>query len=337
MSDNHTAETVSITLDNRIRLMAAALAATNFPETSQQRRRYHAHAYARATTKYMSDNGYKNHPAIQTLQTLLNQNAPLEALFTLIMLCRFPTFEIEHPPRWMPAGFNEQLRDFYETCKMGEYWANNAIPWENAEAQAKKVFAKVHFRTFLRPFLEEVHEDFLFMPNICYPADDEIGIRVGNQLIAIVPPPQAWGDSPPWGYDEESMLNHSYRAALTQYGRLLMTAYLRANAEKVAEATKKELAVTDQFKARHPEWEDQFISLFTAAAVAMYLEDHVSSAEARSYLLMEKKARGMTFLPGTVSVLRRYLQERGNKYETLADFLSVFPAQLRVAKKIVTI
>jgi len=42
-------------------------------------------------------------------------------------------------------------------------------------------------------------------------------------------------------------------------------------------------------------------------------------------------------LPGTVSVMRRYLQEvGGGKYRNLAEFLPVFPKQLRVARKIVT-
>jgi hypothetical protein len=70
----------------------------------------------------------------------------------------------------------------------------------------------------------------------------------------------------------------------------------------------------------------------------MYLEEHVDKKEYRSYMLMEKKARGMSMLPGTVSVLRRYLQEvgRSDKYTNLIEFLPVFAKQLRVARKIVT-
>jgi hypothetical protein len=43
-------------------------------------------------------------------------------------------------------------------------------------------------------------------------------------------------------------------------------------------------------------------------------------------------------VPGTVSVLRRYLQEKGGaKYSTLVEFLPYFPKQLRVAKRIVNL
>jgi hypothetical protein len=88
--------------------------------------------------------------------------------------------------------------------------------------------------------------------------------------------------------------------------------------------------------AEYPSWEEQFIALFKSAVVAIYLEDFMNPTEARGYMLMEKKVHNMTILPGTISVLRRFLQEKGNRYETLADFLTVFPAQLRVAKRIIT-
>jgi hypothetical protein len=327
---------VQVTLDHRLRLIASALAATNFPETAQARRRHHAHSHGRATIKYMVDNGFKTHPAIQTLQGLLDQKTPSEALFTLAMQLHPTDFTLVAPPAWMPAGFDQQLKDFYHTAKLQEYWQTHSSVWENAEAQAKHVFDKINFKSFLQPFLGDVKEDLLFMPNICYPADDELGIRVGDKLIAIIPPPQAWGDSPPWPYDEDTMLTHSYRAALSQYTRILLTEYLHRHPEKLAEATEKELPVTDQFRAQHPAWEDQFVWLFISAAVAMYLQHRVNEPEYKSYLLMEKKVRGMTFLPATVSVLNRFLQERNTRYASgLMDFLPIFPAQLRVAKKIV--
>jgi hypothetical protein len=326
---------VMVRLDDRIRLMSAALAATDFPEKSQQRKPHGTHAHARSTRKYVAEQA--SHPAIQTLQNLLDQGAPLEALFTLVMYLKWPELEMDNLPRWVPAGWNKQLRDFYEKAKLAEWWEKEKVVWEKCVTESKHVFEKVRFKDFLKPFVGEIGEDFVFVPNIGYPTDQEIGIRLGKELLCLAPPPLAWGDSPPWPYDEDTMITHSYRAALTQYGRLLLMAYLRAHPQKVAEAQKTELPVGDQFQALHPTWEEQFISLFVAAAVAMYLEDYVNEAEAKAYVLMERKARGMTILPGTVSVLRRYLQEQGNKYQSLLDFLPLFPKQLRIAKKIVTL
>ena len=98
------------------------------------------------------------------------------------------------------------------------------------------------------------------------------------------------------------------------------------------------IPVGEQFGKLHPTWEEQFVALWVAAAVAIYLEDHVSQAEAKAYVLMARKAQGMTILPGTISVLRRYLTEReSGRYDSLLDFLPIFPKQLRVAKRIVTL
>lgn len=329
---------VTIQIEDRIRLMSAALAATHYPQKAQDRKRHYVHAHARSTMKYMTDNQYDDHPAVKTLETLLDKGIPLEALFTLVMHFSWPGLQIAKLPAWVPDGWQAQLWDFYEKAKLSDYWQNERLAWENAQAQAEKVFTDVHFKDFLRPFFgRDITEDLIFSPNICYPADQDIGIRVENRLIALTPPPLAWGDSPPWPYDEETMQTHSVRAALSEYARLLLRSYLLTQKERMEEITQKELPINDKLKERYPTWEDQFTMLFTSAIVAIYLEDYVSDLEAKSYMVMEKKARGMTILPGTVSVIRRYLQEHGNKYETLIDFLPVFPAQLRVAKRIVTL
>ena len=326
---------VTVIIDDRIRLLSIALATTDHPEKAQQKKRHQPHAHARTTRKQMLDQGFDTHPAVQGLQDMLNRDVPLEALFTLVMLCEWPDMKIKALPPWVGDKWNEHLWDFFQAAKIQEFWGNDNNVWQQAESQSQRVFENVQFHDFLTPFVEKFKDELMFMPNLCYPADENIGIRVGKKLIAITPPPLAWGDSPPWPYDEETMYHHSYRAALTEFGRMLLQTYLRKHPEKVEEASQKEIPVNDNFKKEHPTWEDQFISLFAIASVAMYLEDYMSKAEAKSYILMQKKVHGMTILPGTVSVLRRYLQEVGNRYDNLIEFLPIFPAQLRVAKRIV--
>ena len=327
---------VSVIVDDRIRLLSAALAGTSFPQVSQDRKRYHAHAHARSTMKYLADQGMQQHAAIQTLQQLLDTGSSLESLFSYMLQLEWPGLKAQAPVRGIPDVWHSQLWDFYQDAGLAAHWASAQSAWDNAAYQSRRVFSEIHFKAFMQPFVGEIPEELVFMPNICYPADQEIGLRVGSQLIAIVPPPQAWGDSPPWPYDDDSMLTYSYRSALSQYASLALHRYLQQHSEEVAEATRKDLPISEHLKAQHPTWQDQFVALFMSAAIAMYLEDYVSETDAKSYILMEKKVRGMTILPGTISVLRRYQQEYGNRYHRLVDFLPVFPAQLRVAKKIVT-
>ena len=329
---------VRVLIDDRIRLMSAALAATDYPQAAQDRKRHHAHAHARQTMKYLADNGHKNHEAIVQLQAMLDKGVSLQQLFSAIMTWPFPGLVANVLPAWMPPHWNRALWDFYESSALANFWDSpqSHKAWDDALNQAKRILVNTHFKALLESFLGTIHQELLFVPNIGYPADSEVGAQTETQLISIVPPPLAWGESPPWPYDEETNITHSYRAALFQYSRLLLTAYLRQHEDRMAEITQRELPVTEQMKANYPTWEEQFIVLFNSAAVAIYLEDYVSRAEANAYILMEKRTHGMTLLPGTISVLRRFLQERGHKFNGLIDFLPVFPAQLRVAKRIVT-
>lgn len=331
---------ITILIDDRLRLLASALAATDFPQTSQARKRYHAHAHARATHKYMQDNDFAKHPAIVGLQTMLNQGIPIEALFTLVMLCDWEQqLAISALPDWVPPEWNSQLWDFYQHAKLADWWAQARQAWDDARQQSASVFTdKVYFKTLLSEFVGEINESLVFAPNLLYPADREVGIRVGQQLISLVPPPLAWGESSPWRYDEETRLSeHTYPMALAQYARLVMLDYLRRHADALQETMQSDLPISDDLKAAYPTWEDQFLALFQSAVVAIYLEDYMNKVEARGFMLMEKRVRKMQELPGTVSVLRRFLNEKGNRYDQLSEFLSVFPKQLRVAKRIVTI
>jgi hypothetical protein len=325
---------VNVRLDNRIRLMSAALAASDWPVKSQERQPHGTHAHARTTRKFLEP--IKNHPAVQGMQDLLNSGAPLEAIFTLATHLVWPQMILEKLPRWAPPRWNDSLRDFFEKADLSRLWQEEEAVWQSCIKESEKMFKGVVFKPFLKQFFGEIVENLVFIPNISYPTDGEVSIRADSELICISPPRLAWGDSPPWPFDEDP--GYIYRSALSQYGRLLMHSYLRANAEKVAPITATPLPVSDQFKARYPTWQEQFTTLFVAAISAIYLEDQVNKKEADSYVLLARKMRGMTALPGMVSVLRRYLAERENgRYQEVIDFLPVFPKQLKVAAKIASL
>ncbi len=86
------ASDVYVKLDDRIRLIACALAASRYPDDAQQRHRHGTHAHARATRKYLAN--FSNHPAVRSLQALLDRGAPLEAIFTLARALHFDGMEI---------------------------------------------------------------------------------------------------------------------------------------------------------------------------------------------------------------------------------------------------
>lgn len=325
---------VTVRLDDRVRLMSAVLAATDWPDKSQERQPHGTHAHSRATRKFLDP--FKNHEAVQGMQSLLNQGAPMEAIYSFALQLNWPKLEIAELPRWVPPRWNEQLRDFYEKANLAKWWKDEETVWQSSLYESQKMFKNVSFKPFLKQFMGDVSESLIFIPNISFPTDVEVGIRRDGELISIAPPRLAWGDSPPWPFDEDPA--HIYRSALSQYGRLLVQGFLRENAQVVSPIAETALPVSDQFRARFPTWQEQFTTLFVAAISALYLENHLNKREADSFILMQRKTQGMTILPGMVSVMRRYLTEyESGRYKSLMDFLPVFPKQLRVANKIVTL
>lgn len=322
---------LQVRIDDRARLMSAVLAATNLPEMAQEQKKHRPHAHARNTTKHITS--YNHHPAVASAQALLNKNAPLEALYTYVLKLSWPDLDDIHTPPWVPENWNLQMREFYEVTGLAEWWREDNDAWQKSVQDSQKLLQKVNFYEFLHPFLGEMVEDLIFMPNISYPSTRSVGVRIGSELICIVPPRIAWGDNPPWPFDEDA--GHLYAEALTVYARLLMLSYLRQHAKEVAPVAHKPLPVGQQFKDHHPTWGDQFTELFAVGAVALFLEQAVSKQEAQAFVLLQEKMQGLKVLPGVVSVIRRYLSEYADgSYDAFIRYLPNFPGHLRVAKTI---
>lgn len=323
---------VHVIIDDRVRTMSAVFAVTRTIDEAHARRPHSAHAHARATRRLLAP--LSQHPAVTTLQTLLDRGAPLEAVFGYALRLK-PGFVIDSPPGWAPTEWSEQLADFDAQANLAAWWANEHEQgaWMKSLGEAARLWSGVNVQEFLRPYIGETTMRFSFMPNICYPADHEVGVRVGDDITCIAPPRAAWGDSAPWPFDEDP--GHVYRSGIGQYVRILMTELLRRHPDQLASAEQVELPVSEMVRASYPTWRDQFFTLFTSGLVAIYLEDHMSATEAKGFTMMESKVHGMALLPAVISVLRRYGEDHAaGKYETFADFLPLFARQVRVAKRI---
>ncbi len=110
---------------------------------------------------------------------------------------------------------------------------------------------------------------------------------------------------------------------------------MRQHEDIIKVLAEKPLPVNDKYVALHPTWQDQFLGLFKAALIHLFLEDAVSSLEAKSFMQYMQKVENVAVLPGIVSIFRHYLDEyRAGRYTDFADFLPSFPKQLRVVKTI---
>ncbi len=322
---------VLIRVDNRTRLMSAVLAATNYPDKSQERQKHGIPLHARGTRKLIAD--YAHHPAVNALQVLLDQNVPLSSIFSYALRLSWPNLETDEPPRWVPPRWNEHLKHFYELTHLEQWWADEDENWQTPVRHLTDIFSKVDFYSFLQPFFGFVPETFVFIPNISFPEDQNIRLRVGAELIALVPPRKAWGDSAPWPYDNDPV--YMYQETLKAYEELLLGAHLRQYASTISTLSEKPLPVGEKFVALHPTWTDQLIGLFTSASTAMFLEEVIDAREAKAFVQMQQKVDGITILSGVISILKRYVEEqKTGKYANFAEYLPNFAKHLRVVKTI---
>ncbi|MFQ3568500.1 MAG: hypothetical protein SNJ59_16045 [Aggregatilineales bacterium] len=325
---------VTAQIDDRVRLIGALLAATRYPDEVQARHGHGTHAHARATRRQVL--ALRDHPAARGLQTMLDAAVPLEALFALGISWEWPSLSAPKLPNWAPPSWDADCRDFMQRAELPAWWAGEAEVWQASLLEVQTLLDRALLGAFLERFTGPIQTRLVFMPHLSYPTNHELALRAGGALLAIVPPRLAWGDSPPWPFEEDPA--HVYRAAIIAFGRLLLQDYLRAQPEVLAAAVRTPLPVSPAFAARHPTWYEQFTALYLGGAVAIYLEQHVSAAEAEAFVLMERKVCANTLLPAAIHVLRHYLQERERgRYRELADLLPLFTKQLRVASRIVAL
>ncbi|MBL8134518.1 MAG: hypothetical protein JNL42_21845 [Anaerolineae bacterium] len=320
---------VTVLLDDRLRLIAAVLALTNYPD--QEKAKHGSHLHARSTRKHLAM--LSEHAAVRDLQTLLDRGAPLEAVFTLALMLDLETGSVERAPSWMPPGWGAALRDFYENTPLRAFWQKEEEFWMRAVDEAAKALGDKQFKPFLEMFVGAFPERLIFAPNILFPTDRELGLRRGGEIVCLVPPRIAWGESPPWPFDEDPA--HVYRAVIATAGQMLMMDFLRANAGSISLEGQKPLPLNDAFMQNNPTWAEQFTYLFVTSAVAIFLEDHVNRQEADAYVLMERRVTGLDVLPPAIQVYRRYMREvRDGNYSNILDFIPHFSRQLRIAHRV---
>ncbi len=313
---------VRVRLDDRARLMGAVLAAAGYPEQAQARKKHAVHAHARALHRRVAP--LAAHPAVLAVAALLAQGMPVESLFAQALTLHPATLRPAVPMADLPPALAEGLPDFALQADLKTWWREEAESWQRAETESARALDGALLGPFLGAFFGPTTAQLTFIPNIGYPADAELALASGGELIAIVPPRPAWGDSPPWPFDEEPA--HVLRAAIIAYSRLRLADPLRALSEQAAGP----LPVSERFRALYPAWTDQFAQIVSAGLVTLYLEEHVSPQEAKAYQLLEKRLYGLDVLPSAVTALRDYRSTRQTgSAAALGNFLSSFAGLLR--------
>src|SRR5574341_143975 len=275
---------IEVRLDDRLRLAGALLAASEWPEREQSAKAYKAHRVADGAHKYFSP--YQVHPAVPGALALAGAGEGLSQLYGHALNATWPVA--------IPA------EDFVAAAHPEHFWAETEADWQEAEGDAHEVAA----RADLGKFLDDVFgpslgaRKLVFVPNLLFPGQRSVAAGSASEVVVCLPPPLAWGTSPPWRYNERpdevlAKLSEAFARFLFEDGLPAAHAALQPRAE-----------------------------VFALASAVLFLRQAEGEAAGDQFMVMEKKTRGLKSLPAVVAALETVLADRrAGKYGGFADYL----------------
>ncbi|WP_420645521.1 hypothetical protein [Candidatus Leptofilum sp.] len=282
--------TFSVAIDERLRLVTAVLAASDWPIEEQKQRTHAVHPHAKQVRQFVQP--FTSHPAANGVNEALLNGVEIADLFSAALRCTWPDFA---PTAELPTvlKINEwvaSLADFaQQTAVVTDFWPQQTAVWQEAHAALKKIFDRGDLLAALGQLGDMVETAVNLMPNLVFPALTPVVATADNALTLLLPPPKAVGESPPWPFDEDS-------------GWVVAT---------VAEQLVPHLLVGDLGEL---DSEQQVIAVHLAAAhcLATLLDDF----EAQAYLLRAKKEHNLSQLPALFAQLQEAVEGGNGRLRT---------------------
>lgn len=282
---------ITVSVDDRARLVMAVLAGSNWPEMEQAQLTHAVHPHSKLTRHFVSQ--FNDHTAVTLTNAALAQGIPLSDMFTAALRSTWPALE---PAESLPDSLSDQawltaLSHFARFTRLDAFWQENQALWQESEQDLIRIFQNCKLSEFIDQLMGyPVQKRTIFVPCLVYPMLNPVFADTAEGLYLILPPAKAYGESAPWPYGEDPGW------VLTQSSWYLTSYFL---ADKL-----RQMDETQQNLLRH-------------AAVTLCLEMEFDEAEAMSYLVRTKKQHKLPALPNTVETLRAYLQSPNRSIEDL--------------------
>ncbi|MCC7358766.1 MAG: hypothetical protein IT317_04785 [Anaerolineales bacterium] len=238
------------------------LAAGGWPAAEQARKPYKPHRAAEAARRALS--GLRSHPAVLSAQAVALGPGGAAALFAV------------GQGAWSHTATAE-VADFMQQPEVAALEPAAAADWQAAETELAAVLARADLGAFLAELFGPPLPVLCAYPHLLYPGRERVVSGLPGGLLLTLPPPPAWGASPPWRYTDRP------------------DEVLAAAAEALA-------AALFARAAGHPALAAQAAPLGLAAAV-LFLRAAEGPDAADQFMLMEKRTRALPQLPALVAAL----------------------------------
>lgn len=250
---------IDVYTDIRVLRAGALLAAGSWPQREQSERAYQPHRVALAAQRTFA--AQADHPAVVRADAAASADLPAywrEALTT--------------EPVELPG-----LEAFIDQHKADLAAAERELE----SVLSGRDLSFLLMQLFPRPLILSA------TPNLLFPGRAAIGVATPVDLVAVVPPPIAWGSSTPWRYDERpdetlAAVAHAFGSALLADGALDQVGVTLAPEDRPA---------------------------VPAAVAVLALRTFEGQAAADQYQVLAKRTLGLRGLPAVVAALSDWLGE----------------------------
>ena len=196
--------TLSVTIDDRLRLVTAVLAASNWPSEEQRQLTHAVHPHAKQVRQLVQS--FSSHPAVNGTNEALLNGVDLADLFSAALRCTWPDFIPQEalPHLLKIKDWVGSLADFAaKTAVATEFWPQHTAVWQEAQSALEEIFAKGDLLAALGQLGDVVDTAVSLMPNLIFPMLSPVVATREGALTLLLPPPKAVGESPPWPFDED--------------------------------------------------------------------------------------------------------------------------------------
>ena len=131
--------TLSVAIDERLRLVTAVLAASNWPLEEQNKLTHAVHPHAKQVRQFVLP--FASHPAVNGANEALLNGVALADLFSAALRCTWPAFvPQEDLPRVLKIkDWVQSLADFAaQTAVATQFWPQHTAVWQDAQSALEK-------------------------------------------------------------------------------------------------------------------------------------------------------------------------------------------------------
>ena len=253
---------IQIILDKKARTATAVLATSNWPAIEQEMKPHAVHPHTKQTRQFVAS--FAAHPAVTFVNEALAAGQSVAELLTTLIY----------------GAQTELLTQFSEESKIEDvFWSGHEAVWQTAVSECEQIFQNCPLPTMLAQMGGKT-VPIRVMPTLVYPMLKPAVMALEGETAVLLPPPKAWGESPPWPYKEDPIwvVVEAAKAILSDGLQPALIGYPDSEKQKLVQA-----------------------------GVALCLEKMFDEFERQAYVVRIKKEENIKALPQIAAKLQEWL------------------------------